>query len=375
MLRKSVVLLAIFAIVGVAVFRQPDTAKAYPNKTSQCSNCHDLDANVKATVTQSSGLTYSFAITGPYNQADGWAVFNSSGTNILNGLAASGSFTLPAAGTYTFWGVNKDSASMNGSVSVTINATAPAPTATATRVPPTATPVPPTATTVPPTATRVPPTATAVPPTATATSVPPTATRVPPTATATSVPPTATSVPPTATSVPPTATATRPPQPTATNTAVPTATSTAVPTATTPPQPTATSTPVPTATTPPQPTATSTPVPTATNTPVPTATATPPPPPAPGPTGGMIIRGKNWMLTGTISEKNGDVWTIDEVQIRVDEHTNVKGGNAKVGSEVSARGKVGEGIPLATSITVLRDDSSAPRYGIEYYGRPGSLGD
>jgi hypothetical protein len=102
------------------------TAQAFPNKTSQCSGCHSLDAAVGVTTTQTSNdgtaATYSVSVSDAYGDGiTGWAVFDGV-TNLANGYGA-GSFTVPNGKTYKVFGVA--GAGGNGSNSVTVSPVAP----------------------------------------------------------------------------------------------------------------------------------------------------------------------------------------------------------------------------------------------------------
>ena len=160
MRRKTVLLgsMALVAVIFMAITAMP--ASAFPAKTSACSACHVGDSAVSVSVNVASSgatfTTYSYSITGPYSGASGYGVFDASGAKVAGDYGASGTFSVANGGSYTFYGLNKDPANMNGYASTTLNPAASA-TPTPTIVPPAPT------TTVPPTPTTVPPTTTPVP--------------------------------------------------------------------------------------------------------------------------------------------------------------------------------------------------------------------
>jgi hypothetical protein len=84
------------------------TAMAYPTRTTQCSGCHDLSANVHVTASlvtaTATSSTYSIGVDNPYG-SNGWAVFQ--GSSKAFGTAGSGTnVTLTNGVTYSIFGVS-----------------------------------------------------------------------------------------------------------------------------------------------------------------------------------------------------------------------------------------------------------------------------
>jgi hypothetical protein len=117
-------LLLIFAITLTMLPLLAVTADAFPNKTSFCTNCHDQDSNVVVTATFqdcSSGsiANYEVTVSPTYSGPEGWAVYDSSNTNIANNYGSPGSFSVAADQTYKVYGVSFGSG-MGGADNVTI---------------------------------------------------------------------------------------------------------------------------------------------------------------------------------------------------------------------------------------------------------------
>lgn len=153
MRRKAILigLVAAMTIVVAAITALPTSAK--PDFGGVCGSCHTADATVSASVTETGSgggtTTYSFSISGPYAGQIGFGVFNSAGAKVASGTQSSGSFSVANGDTYTFYGVNKDKASMSGFASRSLAPSAsvtPTPTAT---TPPTTSIITPTETVTP----------------------------------------------------------------------------------------------------------------------------------------------------------------------------------------------------------------------------------
>jgi hypothetical protein len=111
MKKKAIGIMICTLLIAIVAFMTMNIqlTSAYPSRTSYCNNCHQNDMPTTwITVTEDNqtqtNITYYITGSDNYNGIEGWAVFDSSETNLVHGYF-SGSFTLPKDGqTYRlFW--------------------------------------------------------------------------------------------------------------------------------------------------------------------------------------------------------------------------------------------------------------------------------
>jgi hypothetical protein len=121
-MKKNLFMLMLVQLIIILFFVA--SANAYPTRTNQCSNCHNMDNAVVITTTFTgcigSEAYYDVSVPDLYDKAEGWAVFSGTTNTGINDVSNAGSFTVAADQSYDIWGVSNRGSDRGGSNVITI---------------------------------------------------------------------------------------------------------------------------------------------------------------------------------------------------------------------------------------------------------------